>query len=584
MTTPAIQAIAHQVSARARSPGCRTYVRNLLLELCRIDTTPSPDLARMRNAEDRCFRVLERELAQLASPEMRLERKPINVAIRRSPHYSQLHYTRTPERPEGVDPDLAYANRSNLVCVIPGVRFPSSGIALNAHIDVVAPYFPPRSAHETVYGRGACDDKGSVVTIVAALKILSELIGRAGLQWKRNVVAMFVIDEESGGNGSLSLALDRKLKQHYDSVLVAECTNLSIHPANRGAVWYRAEITPPAGVSAFEMSAFINEELEKEGASIRAESRHPLFPQRPVQTCHGIIGPYGEHPSRICGEVSFSVDFPRRPDKATQSLIKDCLEAGLGAYVGLYGDKTTTIDPLTGKPLVARHYDVRRTPRGFRVDVHGATGHMGAIRERDGAITKMAHLVRSLVFSKPKLKEAGGPPQIRLYGHAQGAVLICEGGQGFVPAHSIDEVMIRLRRAAKRGAANYLGHLGLPSTAPQMVNLTYEKLHNVAFDGDPNSRTMKNAIEAASVCGLWKDQPVAGWMVSCDARLFAVRHKGMPVLTFGPGQLAFAHSDHEQIALDDLCRAVEFLSLFLLRQAEVEPKPVKANPEANNRK
>ena len=54
------------------------------------------------------------------------------------------------------------------------------------------------------------------------------------------------------------------------------------------------------------MFAFVNEEMEKEGAAIRAESRHELFPQRPVQTCHGIIGPFGEHPSRICGEVSFT--------------------------------------------------------------------------------------------------------------------------------------------------------------------------------------------------------------------------------------------------------------------------------------
>ena len=33
----------------------------------------------------------------------------------------------------------------------------------------------------------------------------------------------------------------------------------------------------------------------------------------------------------------------------------------------------------------------------------------------------------------------------------------------------------------------------------------------------------------------------------------------MQVLTFGPGQLAFAHSDHEQIALDEIRAAAEFL-------------------------
>jgi acetylornithine deacetylase/succinyl-diaminopimelate desuccinylase-like protein len=40
----------------------------------------------------------------------------------------------------------------------------------------------------------------------------------------------------------------------------------------------------------------------------------------------------------------------------------------------------------------------------------------------------------------------------------------------------------------------------------------------------------------------------------------------MQVLTFGPGQLAFAHSDQEQIALDEIRAAAEFLAVFLLKQ------------------
>ena len=219
---------------------------------------------------------------------------------------------------------------------------------------------------------------------------------------------MLAVEEETGGNGSLSLAIDRDLKKLYDSIVVCECTALKFYPANRGAVWYRADLRAPEGVSAFEMFAFVNEEIEKEGAAIRAESRHPLFPQRPVQTCHGIIGPYGEHPSRICGEVSFTVRFERPPGAQTELLVRDCVEAGLATYIGLYGDKTKVADPATGKAMVARHHDCRREDDGFRVDVHGATGHMGAIRERDGAITKLAHLVRSLVASKAKLEAVAG--------------------------------------------------------------------------------------------------------------------------------------------------------------------------------
>src|SRR5208282_927146 len=436
----------------------------------------------------------------------------------------------------------------------------------------------PHVKGSTVFGRGACDDKGPAVSIVAALKVLSDVMPKARLAWNRNVVAMLVVEEETGGNGSLSLAIDRDLKQLYDSIVVCECTGLKFHPANRGAVWYRANLRPPEGVSAFEMFAFVNEEMEKEGAAIRAESRHPLFPQRPVQTCHGIIGPYGEHPSRICGEVSFTIRFERPPGEQTESLVRDCLEAGLAGYVGLYGDKTKVTDTATGKPMVARHYDFSREGDGFRVDVHGAAGHMGAIRERDGSITKMAHLVRSLVASKEKLEasadgrvhlELGPPPEATRHlplATQPSSTLVLEGGQGFVPTHSINEVMQRLRRAAQHGAENYLRRIGRPERGADFLTVAYEKLHNVAFDGDPDSPSVRNAIASARTCGLWKDEPVLGWTVSCDARLFATEYPGMQVLTFGPGQLAFAHSDQEQIALDEIGAAAEFLAVFLLKQ------------------
>ncbi len=360
--------------------------------------------------------------------------------------------------------------------------------------------------------------------------------------------------------------MDRKLKRLYDTIIIGEPTSLKIHPANRGAVWYCVKILPPPGISAFEMSAFIIEELEKEGAAIRAESRHELFPQRPVQTCHGIIGPFGEHPSRICGKVCFNIQLKNPPGEPTEALVRDCLESGLAGYIGLYGDKTNVTDPATDGPMVARHYDLQPNGGGFEVAVYGATGHMGAIRERDGAITKMAHLVRSLVFSREKLAATAGPVTFGLGGGFTGENLVLEGGQGFVPTHTIEEVMQRLRLAAERGAENYLRRCGRHEPGAQVAAVTFEKLHNSAFGGDPDSPTMRNAIAVARACKIWKNEPVAGWTVSCDARLFATEYPGMPVLTFGPGELAFAHSDQEQIALKDITKAAEFLALFLLRQ------------------
>jgi acetylornithine deacetylase/succinyl-diaminopimelate desuccinylase-like protein len=564
-----IKRLCDQIFARTRSTQFHKYLQHLLLELCRIDTTPNPEVAKMRASEERCFQILERELAELKFSGAQVERRPINPEIQKHPSYSLLHFTRTPERPEGLSPQETYANRHNLLFLIQGNHANDSGqsVAVNAHIDEVAPYFPPRARAGIVYGRGACDDKGPVVSMIAALKVLSEAMAESELHWNRNVLAMFVVEEETGGNGSLSLAIDRDLKRFYDSILVGECTGLKIHPANRGAVWYRAELQPLDGLPLLELFAFINEALEKEGAAIRAESRHALFPQRPVQTCHGIIGPFGQHPSRICGEVSFDVVCKPAARDQVEPLLRDCLEAGLAEYIGLYGDKTKVIDIANGKLIVARHYDCLRRPGGFQVNVHGATGHMGAIRERDGAITKMAHLVRSLVASKARLDEiAGVPLSLELTGAQPATILVMEGGQGFVPTHQITEIMQRLREAAWRGAENYLRRLDRSERGEQVVKLTYEKLHNTAFDGDPDSPTVRNAIGAAQLCGLPQDEPVLGWTVSCDARLFASEYPGMPVLTFGPGPLTLAHSDQEQIKVDDIRKAAEFLAFFLLRQ------------------
>jgi acetylornithine deacetylase/succinyl-diaminopimelate desuccinylase-like protein len=563
--------VVREIFAQTRSTGFDSFLSHLLVELCRIDTTPKPEPSQMLKAEDGCFRVLERELGALNHHGARVERRAINPAIQTHPNYSQLHFTKTPARPAGLSPEEVYADRSNLLYIVPGGGNGNTGnsVALNAHIDVVAPYLPPRARSGVVYGRGACDDKGPVVGIVAALKVLSAAMAKTGLSWNRNVVGMFVVEEETGGNGSLSLATDRELKKLYDSVLVSECTGLKLHPANRGAVWYRAELHPPPGISAFEMFAFINEEFEKEGVAIRAESRHALFPQRPVQTCHGVLGPFGEHPSRICGEVSFSVLFEREPNKAALDLVQDSLAAGLAVYVGMYGDKTKVTDPATGKPMVVRHSDLHVKGNRFVIDVHGAAGHMGSIRERDGAITKAACLVRSLVSSKTRLERIGGMVRLEL-GSEQNPTpsdrVILEGGQGFVPTHSITEVKQRLQKAAQRGAENYLRRVGRSEPGHQVVKVTYEKLHNVAFDGDPASPAMANAIAASRTCGLWKDEPVLGWTVSCDARLFATEHPGLPVLTFGPGQLAHAHSDHEQITVEEIRAAAEFIAVFLLLQ------------------
>lgn len=557
------------IAQAASSDAFRRHLTDLLVKICAIDTVPRADVAATARAESRVFDILEQEVTHYGLKSLRCLRQPIDPVIARHPFFSQPYYTRTPENPAGLPVEQCYAGRCNLVIEIDGERREPKGVgqALNAHIDVVAPYFPPRVEGNVVFGRGACDDKGSVVAIVGAIKLLAEHLRATGSYLNRDLTCMIVIDEEPGGNGSLSLAVDRNLKRRYDSMMVLECADDGIYPGNRGCVWFKIEGKLP-GSYLFEAALFIIDELEKEGRAIRAESNHPLFPHRPVQTCHGIIGNCGEHPSRINGDVSFEIVFESGAfATGVAGLIRDLIEDGLRQYIGLYGDKTQVIDPATGKPKVDRHYDLTPTAQGWLVRVWGSTGHMGSILENDGAITKMATIGRALIRSRAAIERAiGGAMRLRLSGWPDESRILMEGGQGFLPTHSMSDVQERLRAAAMRGGQYYLDLVGAKVDAKHVLQVTFEKLHNAAFDGDPNSTDMLNAIEAARRAGTWKEGPIRGWDVSCDARIFACEYPGLPVITTGPGLIRHAHSDQEQIDMRHVARTSEFLAYFILKQ------------------
>ena len=75
------------VLAQTRTPAFKRYLRDLLVELCRIDTTPNPEVAKMRAAEEGCFKIIERELAGLPFAQAGLERRPVNPGIKKHRHY-----------------------------------------------------------------------------------------------------------------------------------------------------------------------------------------------------------------------------------------------------------------------------------------------------------------------------------------------------------------------------------------------------------------------------------------------------------------------------------------------------------------
>jgi acetylornithine deacetylase/succinyl-diaminopimelate desuccinylase-like protein len=419
---------------------------------------------------------------------------------------------------------------------------------LNAHIDTVAPYFTPYIKEEKLYGRGACDDKGCCAAILGASILLEKLRKAYGIAPLGRIVWMYVIDEESGGNGSLALAADAELTTLYDTIIIAESTQDQIHTSNRGAVWYKIDL----GLETPESTSFalkIVRAFEKAGRSLRSESEHPQFPLKPVQTCHGILGKFGEHPSRICGSIEFSISS----ENLDFAGIAKLAEKGLANYIHEYGDRAKIIDPFTKKPKIDKHFDLFQQNGKIILKVYGNTGHMGSSLENDNAITKAAFIV-------PEIQKSNSKPCIRLAQTVNGPFVL-EGGQGFLPSHTIEQITSRMGMALEILYEEETTRNGYQGSVPV---LSFNKLHNEAFARDPNSPEALKAIEAARMVGIHIKLPLSGFPASCDARLFASFHQDKQVFTSGPGSLRFAHSDNEHIDMTELVRSCAFYALYAL--------------------
>ena len=68
-------------------------------------------------------------------------------------------------------------------------------VVLSTHLDCVPPFFPSRRVGDVLFGRGACDAKGSVASQVAAVERLRQA-GQTG------VGLLFVVGEERGSDGA----------------------------------------------------------------------------------------------------------------------------------------------------------------------------------------------------------------------------------------------------------------------------------------------------------------------------------------------------------------------------------------------
>jgi acetylornithine deacetylase len=235
-----------------------------------------------------------------------------------------------------------YSLRPNLVHRREG-RGKGRSLIVCGHTDVVPGgnegAFSPRVENGYIYGRGACDDKGPLVAWLLALKALDQF----GVELEGDLETHVVIEEEVGGNGALALI---RAGRKADAVIVLEPSELHIHPACRGALWFRIDVEGRSahmasiqdGVNAAKEAICVIQSLERYENRLLADSRdHPLFSryERPVMVNIGILRA-GDWPSTLPAHATIEGGVGFLPNRTLAVVRKEVTEAildGTGPWV-----------------------------------------------------------------------------------------------------------------------------------------------------------------------------------------------------------------------------------------------------------
>jgi acetylornithine deacetylase len=147
--------------------------------------------------------------------------------------------------------EWGFQNRPQVVGVWNSAGAGEGGVrtlVLNGHADIVPvensklwtynPWEPQIEGHR-MYGRGTCDMKSGLASIVYAVSALKE----SGVELAGNVIVQSVIEEECSGNGTLAC-----IAKGYKgtAALIAEPTDQSMLTAQTGVLWMRITVAGSA--------------------------------------------------------------------------------------------------------------------------------------------------------------------------------------------------------------------------------------------------------------------------------------------------------------------------------------------------
>lgn len=184
-----------------------------------------------------------------------------------------------------------FTGNPNVIGVLKGSGGGRS-LILNGHIDVVPEgdredwNHDPFSGHienGKLYGRGSTDMKGGSVALLLAIEAIINL----EVQLRGDVIFQSVIEEESGGAGTLAAVL-RGYKA--DGAIIPEPTNMKLFPKQQGSMWFRITVkgrsahggTRYEGVSAIEKMVLVIHKLQELEKRRNEKITDPLYQHIPI--------------------------------------------------------------------------------------------------------------------------------------------------------------------------------------------------------------------------------------------------------------------------------------------------------------
>ncbi|MGD6815880.1 peptidase [Metabacillus sp. 84] len=184
-----------------------------------------------------------------------------------------------------------FKDSPNIAAVLKGSGGGKS-LIFNGHIDVVPegergqwvrePYLP-KLENGNVYGRGTSDMKGGNVSMLMAI----EAIVRSGAELRGDIIFQSVIEEESGGAGTLDAVLRG---YHADAAIIPEPTRMKIFTKQQGSMWFKLKVrgksahggTRYEGVSAIEKSMIVIQHLRQLEKIRNDRISDPLYSSAPI--------------------------------------------------------------------------------------------------------------------------------------------------------------------------------------------------------------------------------------------------------------------------------------------------------------